>query len=329
MNISNMTAKVIRHFQSIYTCPMVSWEWTSKRIEDIMEETNMPYFDYDHIVPRIHEEILNVSLKDIATPETGLTPFINSPTAYGTIEGPLVLEIVHITEIGLRRRISAIRPATRERKSQPIQQSVQALPDYTRERLKLVLSDGFIELEAIECGRLPDIVLGETPMGTKIRLENLPIIAGVGHLRPECVEMLGGAVPDLELEHSVRLFKELEIRVEQELDRALALKVSPQRLYNIYSCLSPCSAYRTNPMSFYQRFLLSLSDLTNIVNACTDNHVSRDHISALLEELGIESHPDPSSMGTGLGIVSHVAPTPSTVKGKAKQSRSASLSLPP
>ncbi|TEB18677.1 hypothetical protein FA13DRAFT_1719672 [Coprinellus micaceus] len=172
--------------------------------------------------------------------------------------------------------------------------------------------------------------------------------------------MLGGAVPDLELEHSVRLFKELEIRVEQELDRALALKVSPQRLYNIYErpllvnshhrssdiivrllalvpstrnrpacCLSPCSAYRTNPMSFYQRFLLSLSDLTNIVNACTDNHVSRDHISALLEELGIESHPDPSSMGTGLGIVSHVAPTPSTVKGKAKQSRSASPSPPP
>lgn len=145
----------------------------------------MPYFDYDHIVPRIHEEILNVSLKDIATPETGLTPFINSPTACGTIEGPLVLEIVHITEIGVcafdleevrqerahihhQRRISAIRSATRERESQPIQQSVQALPDYPRERLKLVLSDGFIELEAIECGRLPDIVLGETPMGTKV-----------------------------------------------------------------------------------------------------------------------------------------------------------------
>ncbi|TEB18676.1 hypothetical protein FA13DRAFT_1803221 [Coprinellus micaceus] len=134
MNISNMTAKVIRHFQSIYTRPMVSREWTSKRIEDIMEETSMPYFDYDHIVPRIHEEILNVSLKDIATPETGLTPFINSPTAYGTIEGPLVLEIVHITEIGVcafdleevrqerahihhQRRISAIRSATRERES--------------------------------------------------------------------------------------------------------------------------------------------------------------------------------------------------------------------
>jgi hypothetical protein len=38
----------------------------------------------------------------------------------------------------------------------------------------------------------------------------------------ESIEVLGGAaVPDRELEHSVRLFKELQIRVEQELDRAL------------------------------------------------------------------------------------------------------------
>ena len=109
----------------------------------------MPYFDYDHIVPRIHE-ILNTSLKDIATPGTGLTPFINAASAHGTIAGPLVLEIVHIMEMGVctfdleevwqerahirhQRRISAIRSATRKRGAQPVQQSVQqALPDYPR-----------------------------------------------------------------------------------------------------------------------------------------------------------------------------------------------------
>ena len=76
-------------------------------------------------------------------------------------------------------------------------------------------------------------------------------------------------------------------------------------------------------MSYYQRFLVSLSDLTNIVNVCTDDHVSHDRISALLEELGIEGHPDPSSMGTGLGrVASHIASPSTTAKGKTKPEQS-------
>ena len=52
-------------------------------------------------------------------------------------------------------------------------------------------------------------------------MDNLSIVAGVAHLHPRDVEVLGGAVPECELEHSVRLFKELEFRIEQELAQVL------------------------------------------------------------------------------------------------------------
>ncbi|TEB22672.1 hypothetical protein FA13DRAFT_1641002 [Coprinellus micaceus] len=144
----------------------------------------MPYFDYDHVTHQLHESVQNTSLQKIAMAGTGLTPLTNSPTAHGTIEGPLVLELVHLTEIGVsalalegirqerahiihQRRLSTVRFVTR---GERLQEQEQILPEYPRERLKLVLTDGFNELEAIECGRLPDIVLGKTPMGTKVRL---------------------------------------------------------------------------------------------------------------------------------------------------------------
>ena len=145
----------------------------------------MPYFDYDHIVHGIHEEIRNTSLQDMAVAGTGLAPFINSPTAHGNLEGPFVLEITHVIEIGIcasdleevrqerahirhQQRVSRARAASR--RGRTTQSAVQVVPDYPRKRLKIFLTDGFIELEAIECGNVPEIALGETPMGTKVRV---------------------------------------------------------------------------------------------------------------------------------------------------------------
>ncbi|TEB10193.1 hypothetical protein FA13DRAFT_1653252 [Coprinellus micaceus] len=138
----------------------------------------MPYFDYDHVTHQLHESVQNTSLQKIAMAGTGLTPLTNSPTAHGTIEGPLVLELVHLTEIGvsalalegIRQERAISSTSVAYRRGERLQEQEQILPEYPRERLKLVLTDGFNELEAIECGRLPDIVLGKTPMGTKVRL---------------------------------------------------------------------------------------------------------------------------------------------------------------
>lgn len=164
--------------------PTQRQQWISDRIEETVEDTSMPFFDYDHIVHSLHESVHNTPLHEIAVAGTGLPPLANPPTAHGNIEGPLVLELVHIVDIGVsafdleevrqerahirhQRRVSRVRSATGE---QPLQEREQVLPEYPRERLKLVLTDGFAELEAIECRRLPGIAMGKTPMGTKVRL---------------------------------------------------------------------------------------------------------------------------------------------------------------
>ncbi|TEB28731.1 hypothetical protein FA13DRAFT_1633038 [Coprinellus micaceus] len=145
----------------------------------------MPYFDYDHIVHQLHESIQNSSLRDITVPGTGLAAPSNSQTAHGDLTGPLVLELVHMTEIGVsafdlegvrqerahirhQRRLATVRNVTGGRRQQ--QERRLDLPDYPRKRLKLFLTDGFIELEGIECGHLSTIALGKTPMGTKVHL---------------------------------------------------------------------------------------------------------------------------------------------------------------
>jgi hypothetical protein len=204
MDVPKLTQKVIRHIQECYPCPKLSsvrhnplqcpssslscQKWLSGKIEEIVDVTSMPYFDYEHIVHELHESIRNTSLQSIAVPGTGLTPLTNPPTAHGNLEGPLVLEIVHIIESGVcafdleevrqerariahQGRVSTVCNVTGNQL--PQERVEQVPPRYPRNRLKLILTDGFIELEAVECEHLPDIVLGETTMGTKVRLLSL------------------------------------------------------------------------------------------------------------------------------------------------------------
>ncbi|KAJ3512491.1 hypothetical protein NMY22_g15317 [Coprinellus aureogranulatus] len=154
-------------------------------------------------------------------------------TCSQVLEGPILLEIVHIEEVGVsafeletvrqerarikhQRRLEEVRRIVAPQEG-GMPQPRPVLPDYPRNRLKIHFTDGFSMLEAIECERLPEIVLGETAMGQKVSLANVPIIAGVAYLHPANVTVRDGAVREMKLEHSVRMFRELEIRMKEEL----------------------------------------------------------------------------------------------------------------
>jgi RecQ-mediated genome instability protein 1 len=115
---------------------------------------------------------------------TGLHHRIGSPTVHTTLEGHIVLELVHITDIG----VSAL---SLERARQDRDQSIylkllasaqagrtttekgwldlkNALPEYPRGVLKLILSDGHTELQAVEYKCLP-FKLGKSKIGLKVR----------------------------------------------------------------------------------------------------------------------------------------------------------------
>ena len=102
------------------------------------------------------------------------------------LRDPVVLELVHLSELGVsaltlegvrqeRERRMYLDRRTHTSSSaegqelRPVDLAIPYLEPYPRRRLKLFLSDGRVELQAIELERLNDVKLGTTPMGTKVR----------------------------------------------------------------------------------------------------------------------------------------------------------------
>lgn len=127
--------------------------------------------------------LLCTSLSETAVPGTGLPGRINQSKVSHFLKGPVILELVHMTDVGVSALgLERVRQ-TRERRmfldkvARTPSQEGQALRElewlrpkfdkYPRKRLKLFLSDGFLELQAIELEPLP-FELGETAMGVKV-----------------------------------------------------------------------------------------------------------------------------------------------------------------
>lgn len=103
-----------------------------------------------------------------------------------TLEGPIVLELKHLTDMGIsafklerarygRDRSFYLRMSTLAEEGEiatpdKLQAIRENLPRYPYKCLKLVLSDGTTELEAVELEPL-GLRLGATPMGTKVSFQ--------------------------------------------------------------------------------------------------------------------------------------------------------------
>lgn len=145
-----------------------------------------PDYNFEKHWQAIDDALKCTPFTKMAVPGTGLNYHITHPKVHGTLE-KAVLELVHMTDIGIsvldlervrqnrdRRTYLNIvsqtpRPEGEATRDSDVYPRVRMLEEYPRRRLKLFLSDGFIELQAIECERLSQIELGETPMGTKVR----------------------------------------------------------------------------------------------------------------------------------------------------------------
>ncbi|KAJ3524314.1 hypothetical protein NMY22_g11054 [Coprinellus aureogranulatus] len=186
----------------------------------------------------LNEKIHNSRLEDFTVPGTGLQPPVNPRFAYGFVHGPILLEITHVTEIGISAlRLEAVRQE-RELIRHQAGLVVPALPRFPRRCLKIFFTDGFTELEAIELEPLPNFALGETPMGRKVFVSDFPIIAGVAYLHPRNVAIVGGSNTDREAEHSMRLVRELQNRVREELDDRAVLDHAWRQIRALFSILS-------------------------------------------------------------------------------------------
>jgi RecQ-mediated genome instability protein 1 len=141
-------------------------------------------YDFPQLRQDVSDAIEGSSFRDIAERGSGLPEEITREQTHVSLQNAVVLELVHLTDIGVSAMTLEGVRQDRERsifldRVSHISSSQEGLslreldwlrPDlqaYPRRRLKLFLSDGTTELQAVELERLSNIELGSTPMGTK------------------------------------------------------------------------------------------------------------------------------------------------------------------
>lgn len=134
----------------------------------------------------VGKKALNTPLAVCTEEGTGFDANLSFSTMCNTIQGPMVLELKHLTDIGIsafqlekvrysrdrsfHAKLLALAAEGKITMPDNLQEVRKRLPQYPRKCLKLVLSDGVRELEAVELEPL-NIHLGVTPMGTKVSLQ--------------------------------------------------------------------------------------------------------------------------------------------------------------
>lgn len=134
-------------------------------------------------IEEVETRILRERFDDIMEYKSGLPPRITQTLMHTTLSGPIVLELVHMNEIGIsaftldevrqsrdRHFHQGLLDMVRDRKfafPSDLKELKEALPKYPRKTLQLFLTDGTSELEALELRPLP-LTLGVTPMGMKV-----------------------------------------------------------------------------------------------------------------------------------------------------------------
>jgi RecQ-mediated genome instability protein 1 len=151
----------------------------------VLTESSLNVNNAAHL-PRIYQDIeaqlLGSDLRDSTVPSTGIPQGLLNSQQNRQLSGPPVLvEIVSITEIGhsafqlmSTRQMRIDRAdlggmnAERGEDGEREEEDEGPVPRYPRSMLSLELTDGTHTFKAIEYRKIPELVLGETPLGFKV-----------------------------------------------------------------------------------------------------------------------------------------------------------------
>lgn len=162
-----------------------SKEWLKGCYDYIVTEKNFnPTTDMEQIIREVNRELLGSNLCDSMVPGTGFPDNVNNLDG-ATIPGPPILvEIAAMDEEGHsvfsllnaaeeraeHAKREARRQAAVEAGDEEEEEEEDPKPVFPRSMLRLDLSDGTTTLRGFEYRRLPDIELGETPIGFKVSI---------------------------------------------------------------------------------------------------------------------------------------------------------------
>ena len=131
----------------------------------------------EEIMIHVEEQLLQSDFTDSMLAGTGFPPdILNADKAF--FAGPILVEVIGIMEIGqsayslmqiYESRVEYRKQAQLRAANGDVDAGEQKpIPKYPRSMLQLELSDGAAVLTAIEVKKLPELELGETPLGYKV-----------------------------------------------------------------------------------------------------------------------------------------------------------------
>ncbi|KII85048.1 hypothetical protein PLICRDRAFT_116789 [Plicaturopsis crispa FD-325 SS-3] len=173
---------VVDWLNKTYPKPKVDPEWLDACYNWLIssDASLNPATDMDRIIRNVEVQLLGSNLSDSMIPGTGLPRNVAAlnNTHLPFKQSPVLVEITAITEVGhsafslLNTRQTRI---DREDLAglggdEAEQEEEGPIPRYPRSMLRLEISDGTTTMRAMEYRKLPELELGETPLGYKVRV---------------------------------------------------------------------------------------------------------------------------------------------------------------
>ncbi|CCM01393.1 uncharacterized protein FIBRA_03444 [Fibroporia radiculosa] len=244
--------------QREYPRPQIDPEWLSDCYAWIESQYHFdPATQLDEIIHHVNVQLLESDLSDSMIPGSGLPQNI-ADVPRTTIRGDVLVQIISITEIGHSAfTLQNVHQARLEREdmaglARDEDDDEEGIPSYPRSMLRFQLSDGSTILQAIEFRHLEELVLGETKLGHKMILKNVPIRKGVAFLEPKCIVMKGHQVTDLEAFQERDFARGLRFRLgkpddpaEEEPEQQIAVMAQEQRQVAPNSVSLPMQSVRS------------------------------------------------------------------------------------
>ncbi|KAK7033219.1 DUF1767 domain-containing protein [Favolaschia claudopus] len=201
--------QVIDWLTQHYPSPRVDREWLDACYDWVVKEQNLdPATNMPRIIEQVESQLLQSDLCDSMSHGTGIPHALLTATV-GTLRGPVLVEIVSLTEVGSSAlALDQVRVAREERiaagaglgdEENEADLDVDGegpVPDYPRSVLRFELNDGASTIPAFEYRPLPDLKLGATPLGYKMILKNVRVRRGMAFLEPACVTLKGHQTED-------------------------------------------------------------------------------------------------------------------------------------
>ncbi|TFY83218.1 hypothetical protein EWM64_g788 [Hericium alpestre] len=219
-------AQVVQWLRRSYPKPtvdphMLRQEWLDACFNWILEEYQLqPPNDVDEIIKHVDAQLLQSNLVDSMVHGTGLPANIPKDRN-STLTGPPVLvEITALTDIGVSafslqntRQTRIDRADLAGLAEEDGGEDDGPVPRYPRGMLRFEISDGATTLAAIEYRKIPELELGETPLGYKLLLKNVPIKRGIAFLEPKNIELKGYLNEDRDARRDKDFVRSLRVRM--------------------------------------------------------------------------------------------------------------------